>query len=510
MTMEPERVKACALELGFLACGITDPSPTAHGDRLDQWLARGYAGTMRYLHRQAARRKDPRRIAPQVKSVVVVLDNYYHPDSPEDRRPPKVAKYARGRDYHQATMERLEQLAELLRCHGASFARSFTDAGPVPERELAQRAGLGWIGKNTMLLRPGAGSFFFIGSVFTDLALTPDPPFTLDHCGSCTRCLDACPTNAFVEPRVLDATRCISYLTIEQKGPLPDELVPRLEGWAFGCDICNDVCPWNQRFATPSVVRDFAPRGHLRGVDTKTFERMDEDEFARRFGDTALERPGLAGMRRNVRAALGARSFPSNPPAPAAMPEPVVNIRPAAVAEAAALTELAVRTFREAYASMVPAADMELHLELRYGSVLQAVEVAEPRNSYLVAEVDGVLAGYALLRHGRGPGDIAALRAPSELARFYVAREWHGRGVAQELMAAAMADARQRGSETLWLTVWTENPRAIAFYRKQGFVMAGTAAFRLGSLLQEDFLMTFDLAAAALPSRGPAPTPAAR
>lgn len=505
MAMDSERVKACALELGFVACGITDPSPTAHGDRLDEWLARGYAGTMRYLHRQAARRKDPRRIAPEVKSVIVVLDNYYHPDTPDDLRPPKVAKYARGRDYHRATMERLERLAERLRREGASYARCFSDAGPVPERELAQRAGLGWIGKNTMLLRPGMGSFFFIGSVFTDLALPPDQPFSLDHCGSCTRCLDACPTNAFVEPRLLDATRCISYLTIEQKGPIPDELVPRLEGWAFGCDICNDVCPWNQRFASPSAVADFAPRGHLRGVDAETFERMDEDEFARRFGDTPLERPGLAGMRRNVRAALRARTFPLSPVTAQPMSEPVVTIRPAEITEAGTLAEFAARTFRDAYGAMVSADDMALHLARRYSPALQAAEVADARSSYLLAEVDGALAGYALVRHGRGPGDEPPLRAPTELARFYVAREWHGRGVAQQLMAAVIADARQRGGKTLWLTVWTENPRAIAFYQKLGFVRAGTAAFQLGTQLQQDYLMTYDLAPAVAPPRASAP-----
>jgi epoxyqueuosine reductase len=173
----------------------------------------------------------------------------------------------------------------------------------VPERELAQRAGLGWIGKNTMLLRPGVGSFFFIGSVFTDLALPVDPAFEADHCGSCTRCLDACPTGALVQPRVLDATRCISYLTIEHKGPIPETLLPRLEGWAFGCDACNDACPWNQRFAEETGVPEFRPRRQVQRGSGQ-FDRMTEVEFAREFGDTALARPGLDGMRRNVGAAL--------------------------------------------------------------------------------------------------------------------------------------------------------------------------------------------------------------
>jgi len=299
-----DAVKTRARELGFIACGITHPGPSEHGDRLDEWLAKGYGGTMRYLHRQAARRKDPREIAPGARSVVVVLDNYYTPDSESQARAPRIAKYARGKDYHRVTGEPLQQLAGFLRENGATLARTFTDAGPVPERELARRAGLGWIGKNTMLIRPDAGSFFFIGSVFTDLALELDESLDLDRCGSCTRCLEACPTGALIEPRVLDATRCISYLTIEQKGPIPDELAQRFEGYAFGCDICNDACPWNERFARPTEVAEFAPAPVLDGSGPDYFEAMEEAEFAERFGDTPLERPGLQGMRRNYRAAF--------------------------------------------------------------------------------------------------------------------------------------------------------------------------------------------------------------
>jgi epoxyqueuosine reductase len=299
-----ESVKSRALELGFIACGVTHPGPTAHSDRLDQWLAKGYAGTMRYLHRQAKRRKDPRLISPEARAVVVVLDNYYMPDDESDRQPPRIAKYARGEDYHRVTQRRLQQLADFLRTRGARLSHSYTDAGPVPERELAQRAGLGWIGKNTMLIHPEAGSFFFIGSVFTDLALEVDVPFELDRCGSCTRCLEACPTGALIEPRVLDATQCISYLTIEQRGPIPDGLAARFEGYAFGCDICNDVCPWNERFAGPTGVPEFRPRDCLAGAGRDYFEGMTDEEFAREFGDTPLERPGLAGMQRNLRAAF--------------------------------------------------------------------------------------------------------------------------------------------------------------------------------------------------------------
>jgi epoxyqueuosine reductase len=196
-------------------------------------------------------------------------------------------------------------LAEFLRQQGAALAHTFVDSGPVPERALALRAGLGWIGKNTMLIRPGAGSFFFIGTVFTDLELDQDRAADFDHCGSCTRCLEACPTGALVESRVLDATRCISYLTIEQKGPIATELAERMDGWVFGCDICNDVCPWNQRFAEPTGTAGYLPVGSIAGAGPEMFEQMSDEEFARRFGDTPLERPGLSGMRRNFRAALG-------------------------------------------------------------------------------------------------------------------------------------------------------------------------------------------------------------
>lgn len=295
-----DALRAEATGLGFLACGVATLEPSRHGDALDDWLARGFGGTMRYLHRQAARRKSPATIAPGAVRAVVVLDNYYQPD-PEKPRPgeARVARYARGRDYHLDLGERLERLAERLRAHGAGVARCFADAGPVPERELAARAGLGWIGKNTMLLRPGVGSWFFIGSIFTDLELAADQPFDLDHCGTCTRCLDACPTEAFVAPRVLDATRCISYLTIEYRGDVDPSLVDQFQGWAFGCDVCNEVCPWNERFAEPSANAAYQDRGAVDRSDPGFFERMSADEFAERFSDTPLERPGLDRMRRN-------------------------------------------------------------------------------------------------------------------------------------------------------------------------------------------------------------------
>ena len=302
--MAPD-LAALAAKLGFLACGIASLEPSRRGEALDAWLAAGYGGTMRYLHRQAAKRKRPEDIVPGAAAAVVVLENYL-PASSEARsaKRVRVAKYALGEDYHRALTRRLGLIAAWLREHGATIAHVWADAGPVPERELAERAGLGWIGKNTMLIRPESGSFCLIGTVFTDLALVPASAAGYDRCGSCTRCLEACPTGALVAPRVLDATRCTSYLTIESRQPIPDALVDKLEGWGFGCDICNDVCPWNQRFARPTTVAEFQPRERRLPADPEFFANMSEEEFARRFGDTPLERPGLEGMRRNVRAAL--------------------------------------------------------------------------------------------------------------------------------------------------------------------------------------------------------------
>ncbi|HWA15556.1 MAG TPA: tRNA epoxyqueuosine(34) reductase QueG [Gemmatimonadales bacterium] len=321
-TLTAEQVKAEAHRLGFIACGITGMEPLPHAEELDRWLASGFAGNMRYLHRQAKKRKDPRKADAEAVRAVVVLENYWSTDgSTDDQDSPddctdtsvkssaesvksgsssvRIARYARGEDYHRVTRARLELLADFLRSHGARAARAYVDTGPIAERELAQRAGLGWIGKNTMLLRPGTGSWFFIGSVLTDLPLAIDPPFVTDHCGSCTRCLEACPTNALVEPRLLDATRCISYLTIEHKKEIPEEIVPLMSGYAFGCDICNEVCPWNQRFAEETSVKELKPRGVFDGAGPDFFERMDQETFERLFSDTPLSRPGLERMRRN-------------------------------------------------------------------------------------------------------------------------------------------------------------------------------------------------------------------
>ncbi|MBA2292188.1 MAG: tRNA epoxyqueuosine(34) reductase QueG [Gemmatimonadales bacterium] len=314
MTIDAEAVKAEATRIGFIAAGIAPLAPSIRGDALDRWLAAGYAGTMRYLHRQARRRKEPALATPGAIMAVVVLDNYA---APTDEQPTagdafKIAAYARGMDYHVVTHGRLHQLAEWMKAHGAGLAHTWVDDGPIPERELAERAGLGWIGRNTMLIHPRHGSYTFIGTVFTDLALEVDTPRATDLCGTCTRCIDACPTGAIIDDRVVDATRCLSYQTIENRSEPPAELAPQWDGWAFGCDVCNDVCPWNVKFATPTTVPEFSRRADPDRRNPDVFEQMDEAAFTRRFADTPLARPGLARMRRNVRLATASRRDPDS------------------------------------------------------------------------------------------------------------------------------------------------------------------------------------------------------
>jgi len=294
-------LKRRAKELGFAAVGIAPLGPNKHARELDQWLGAGYAGTMAYLHRQAEKRRDPRRVMPEGRSAIVTLTNYFH--GLTDPAPAaRIAQYAWGQDYHAVIGPRLEQLAEAVReiAPGAR-TRCYVDAGPLPERELAQLAGLGWIGKNMMLIHPQIGSFTFIGVVVTDAALPPDDPFLEDHCGTCRRCLDACPTDAFVTAGVLDARRCISYLTIEHRGEFDAEQRSMVGDWVFGCDICQDVCPWNVKFAEATSDEAFAPRPDLSSPDLGNLANLADSDFEHDFGDTALSRAGAAGIRRNAR-----------------------------------------------------------------------------------------------------------------------------------------------------------------------------------------------------------------
>jgi len=316
-----EFARHSAAKLGFEACGVTTPGPSPTAEKLDHWLARGYAGDMRYMARQAKVRKDVSRAWADAKSVVVVLHNYYS-SSGSTSGNYRVARYAQASDYHHVTRSKLDELGRLLvDAAGRGASRSYVDAGPMPERELAQLAGLGWLAKNTMLIHPRLGSFTFIGVLLTDLELAPDAPFAADRCGTCTRCLEACPTQAFVEPHVLDATRCISYLTIEAKHDVPPEHRAALGDNLFGCDICQEVCPWNESFASQTAEPGFQPRPGDAWPSLEEILAMGEADFDARFGDTALERAGLSGLQRNARVVLENREALSGPgaaPAPSA------------------------------------------------------------------------------------------------------------------------------------------------------------------------------------------------
>ena len=313
MTLE-DRVRAAARALGFTACGFAAARPVARGAFLDGWLAAGFAGDMRYLERRAERRLTTAGILPTARTVVSLAFPYTAPPPPalDWRRTlrGRVAAYARGEDYHQVVDERLtaleRTLAELV--PGAQ-TRRYVDTGAVLEREWAARAGLGWFGKNTMLLGTRAGSWFFLAELVTEAALAPDTPVA-DHCGRCTRCLDACPTGALAGGLVMDARRCIAYLTIEHRGAIPRPLRPQLGPWIFGCDVCQEVCPWNApppRTASPDAdgLFPFLP----------DLLRLDGAAFRARFAGTSLARARRRGLLRNVAVVLGNTGNPAAVPA---------------------------------------------------------------------------------------------------------------------------------------------------------------------------------------------------
>jgi epoxyqueuosine reductase len=264
------RLKAQAFGLGFDLAGITTLGPPDSVNAFDAWLASGYAGEMRYLERGAELRRDARRPEPGMRSAIVVGMNYGGTQPPGP-----IARYARGDDYHTVMHQKLDELGRwfVAESDGAVRTRSYVDTGPVLERDLARRAGLGWFGKNTNLINPRLGSFFFIGALFTDAELEADEPFEADRCGTCTRCLDACPTHAFTAPRTLDATRCISYLTIELRGEIPLEFSAAVGELMYGCDICQDVCPWNHKFARETSEPAFTPRDGLDSRDARALAR---------------------------------------------------------------------------------------------------------------------------------------------------------------------------------------------------------------------------------------------
>lgn len=298
------QLKNQARQLGFDLVGIAPATPADGFDRLQEWLERGYAGEMTYLSERPELRRHPASILPDVRSVVMVGMTYTSATGPQKAEGGLVAKYAQGPDYHRVLWDKLNLLLEWLQlaspgCKG----RGVVDSAPLLERDFARRAGLGWFGKNTMLINKRLGSFLFLGALLVDIALHPDPPHLGSHCGTCTACLDACPTQAFPEAGWLDARRCISYLTIELRSSIPEEFRPGMGDWLFGCDVCQDVCPWNSR----SRHSGFPQRDELLDLDPIELLGLTDDEFRQRFRGTAILRTKRRGLLRNAAIVLGNR-----------------------------------------------------------------------------------------------------------------------------------------------------------------------------------------------------------
>lgn len=304
-----------ARNIGFDLIGISSASASVGFDHLQNWLEQNYEGEMQYMRRREAAYEHPDGVMPGTKSVIVVALNYHasntsvgsNDDLTRLSAVGKVASYANGTaDYHDVIRRKLKQLAKVL--HEAvpgCRTRSVVDTAPLLERDFANIAGLGWFGKNTMLINKHAGSWLFLGALLTDIELEPDVPHDTSHCGTCTRCLEACPTDAFAAPYVLDSRKCISYLTIELRDqPIPTELREGMQDWVFGCDICQDVCPWNRKAAITSVP-EFQPADDLSPLDLKWLLSLNNDEFRTRFRKTPFDRPGRTGLLRNAAIAAG-------------------------------------------------------------------------------------------------------------------------------------------------------------------------------------------------------------
>jgi epoxyqueuosine reductase len=311
-------IKSHALSLGFDRCGIAPVGPFPELAFLDEWLRRGYAGTMSYMGRSARKRREVRAAEPTAQSVIATATLYNtnrpHAMDADDPRRAVVSRYAWGDDYHVIVRQRLDALLEWMRAeHREPFdARAYVDTGPIQERVYAQYAGIGWIGKNSCLISPEIGSWLFLGCLITSLPLEHDAPET-DQCGECSACLAVCPTQAIAAPGVIDATRCISYLTIELRKAPPEALRPAMGALVYGCDICQDVCPWN-RSAAVSEAPEWAPRPGLDAVDLETLWAMNDAELERLMEGTPMTRAGVARLRRNVAIAIGnaARRVPAS------------------------------------------------------------------------------------------------------------------------------------------------------------------------------------------------------
>ena len=292
-------IKAEAQRLGFLACGISRAEfLEEEAPRLEQWLRKGMHGEMGYMENHFDLRLDPRKLVPGARSVVSLLLNYY-PEKRQEADTCQVSKYAYGEDYHRVIKDKLKELLAFISTEiGQVHGRAFVDSAPVLDKAWAARSGLGWIGKNSNLLTKEVGSFYFIAELILDLELEHDGPVT-DHCGTCTACLDACPTQAIVQPYVVDGSRCISYFTIELKNQIPDSFKGLWDDWIFGCDICQDVCPWN-RFSKPHKEPRFGPRQDLLEMTKSDWDELTEEVFAGLFSKSAVKRTKFSGLRRNI------------------------------------------------------------------------------------------------------------------------------------------------------------------------------------------------------------------
>ncbi len=304
-------IKEEARRLGFALAGVCPVAEPPGAARFDEWLAAGYAGQMQWLPDRADAYKHPAHVLDGARSVVMLAMNYRTAD-PAATQPGqgRVSRYAWGADYHDLIRDRLNKLADFVREQApGTSVRGVVDTAPLLEREFAQIAGLGWIGKNTLLLNKRLGSWFFLAALLTDLDLEYDAAHETDHCGTCTACLDACPTQAFVQPYVLDARRCISYLTIELRDAIPEELRPAVGDWLFGCDVCQDVCPWNNH-APLADEPAFSPSEPMNPVDLAGLFAMDDDAFRQRFRHSPIWRAKRRGLLRNAAIILGNRPHP--------------------------------------------------------------------------------------------------------------------------------------------------------------------------------------------------------
>ena len=297
--MHAALIKSTARELGFSFCGIARAEfLEEEAPRLEQWLKDGKHGTMGWMENNFDKRLDPRLLVPDARSVVSLLYNYFPTKQQDDPFAPKISKYAFGEDYHEVIRDKLKELLyRINETVGEVNGRVFVDSAPVMDKAWAAKAGLGWQGKHTNLINKGSGSFFFIAELIIDLELDPDSPVT-DHCGTCTACIDACPTEAIVQPYLLDASKCISYLTIELRESIPEEFKGRMENWAFGCDICQDVCPWN-RFSAPHQVPRF-DAGRAPELTATEWREMTRETFDAVFAKSAVKRTKYEGLMRNV------------------------------------------------------------------------------------------------------------------------------------------------------------------------------------------------------------------